>query len=210
MKHWIGIDVSSKTLDFALLDEQGAHLESAQVGNDRKAVMKLMAAWRKRHAVEIEQSLICLEPTGHYTLMVLNLVVEQQWPMVGASARHPTEHGHQAGEERQSGCAAHSTVRAHLPRESTVVHGPEPEARQAQAPAHPAATPGACAGHVQEAPERSEPLHGCGHQEGQESPSWWSTLCGIRSRIACARSSAEASPSFHTSLRQRQPKNTCK
>ena len=79
MKHWIGIDVSSKTLDFALLDEQGAHLESTQVGNDRKAVMKLMAAWRKRHGVEMEQSLICLEPTGHYTLMLLNLVVEQQW-----------------------------------------------------------------------------------------------------------------------------------
>ncbi len=80
MKHWIGIDVSSKTLDFALLDELGTHLESAQVGNDRKAVMKLMAAWRKRHAVEIEQSLMRLEPTGHYTLMMLNLVVEQQWP----------------------------------------------------------------------------------------------------------------------------------
>ncbi len=80
MKHWIGIDVSSKTLDFALLDELGTHLESAQVGNDRKAVMKLMAAWRKRHAVEIEQSSMRLEPTGHYTLMMLNLVVEQQWP----------------------------------------------------------------------------------------------------------------------------------
>ena len=79
MKHWIGIDVSSTTLDFALLDEQGAHLESAQVSNDRKAVIKLMNAWGKRHGVVIEQSLICLEPTGHYTLMLLNLIVERQW-----------------------------------------------------------------------------------------------------------------------------------
>jgi transposase len=79
MEHWIGIDVSSATLDFALLDEKGAHLESAQVGNDRKAVMKLMAQWRKRHGVDLGKSLICLEPTGHYTLMLLNLIVEQQW-----------------------------------------------------------------------------------------------------------------------------------
>lgn len=80
MEHWIGIDVSSATLDFALLDEKGTHLESAQVGNDRKAVMKLLGQWRKRHGVDPSKSLICLEPTGHYTLMLLNLVVEQEWP----------------------------------------------------------------------------------------------------------------------------------
>ena len=79
MEHWIGIDVSSETLDLALLDEQGTHLESAQVSNDRKAVMKLMGQWRKRHGVDPSKSLICLEPTGHYTLMLLNLIVEQQW-----------------------------------------------------------------------------------------------------------------------------------
>jgi transposase len=54
-------------------------LESAQVGNDRKAVLKLMGQWRKRHGVDPSKSLICLEPTGHYTLMLLNLIVEQQW-----------------------------------------------------------------------------------------------------------------------------------
>jgi len=80
MEHWIGIDVSSATLDFALLDGKGTHLESAQVDNDRKAVMKLMGQWRKHHGVEPSKSLICLEPTGHYTLMLLNLVVEQEWP----------------------------------------------------------------------------------------------------------------------------------
>ena len=79
MEHWIGIDVSSTTLDFALLDRKGSHLESVQIGNDRKAVLKLMVQWRKRHGVDTARSLICLEPTGHYTLMVLNLVVEQQW-----------------------------------------------------------------------------------------------------------------------------------
>ncbi|MBK8708590.1 MAG: hypothetical protein IPN30_08910 [Flavobacteriales bacterium] len=31
MEHWIGIDVSSATLDFALLDGKGTHLESVQI-----------------------------------------------------------------------------------------------------------------------------------------------------------------------------------
>ena len=42
MEHWIGIDVSSATLDFALLDGKGAQLESAQTSPDRKAVMERM------------------------------------------------------------------------------------------------------------------------------------------------------------------------
>lgn len=88
MKHWIGIDVSSATLDFALLDEQGVHLESTQVNNDHKAVMKLMNSWKKRHGVEMQNSLVCLEPTGHYTLLLLNLIVEQKWP---AWLAHPLD-----------------------------------------------------------------------------------------------------------------------
>jgi len=79
MEHWIGIDVSSATLDFALLDGKGTHLESVQIENDRKAVRKLMGQWSKRHGVEVGKSLICLEATGHYTLMMLNLIVGQQW-----------------------------------------------------------------------------------------------------------------------------------
>lgn len=88
MEHWIGIDVSSATLDIALLDGKGAQLESAQISNDRKAVTKLMGQWRKRHGVEPSKSLICLEATGHYTLMMLNLIVEQQWP---AWLAHPND-----------------------------------------------------------------------------------------------------------------------
>jgi transposase len=79
MEHWIGIDVSSGTLDLALLDGRGTHLESVQINNDRKAVIKLMGQWRKRHGVQPVGSLICMEATGHYTLMLLNLVVDHQW-----------------------------------------------------------------------------------------------------------------------------------
>jgi transposase len=59
-----------------------------QVKNDRKAVMKLMGQWRKRHGVEVDNCLICLEATGHYTLMMLNLIVEQQW---NAWLAHPSD-----------------------------------------------------------------------------------------------------------------------
>ncbi|MBK7620706.1 MAG: transposase [Flavobacteriales bacterium] len=54
---------------------KGTHLESVQIENDRKAVMKLMGQWSKRHGVEVGKSLICLEATGHYTLMMLNLTL---------------------------------------------------------------------------------------------------------------------------------------
>ena len=98
MEHWIGIDVSSATLDFALLDGKGAQLESAQISNDRKAVMKLIGQWRKRHGVEPSKSLICLEATGHYTLMMLNMIVEQQWP---AWLAHPNDIQQSMGIKRR-------------------------------------------------------------------------------------------------------------
>lgn len=88
MEHWIGIDVSSETLDFALLDSEGVHLESAQVANNGRAVVKLVGQWRKRHGVDPHKSLMCLEPTGHYTRPMLNLVVQQQWP---AWLAHPLD-----------------------------------------------------------------------------------------------------------------------
>ncbi|MBK6549671.1 MAG: transposase [Flavobacteriales bacterium] len=115
MEHWIGIDVSSATLDFALLDGKGTHLESVQIENDRKAVMKLMGQWSKRHGVEVGKSLICLEATGHYTLMMLNLIVGQQWH---AWLAHPNDIQQSMGikrEERQGGCPAHRAVCTHLP-----------------------------------------------------------------------------------------------
>jgi transposase len=80
MEHWIGIDVSSETLDFALLDGSGALLESVQVGNERKAILKLVRQWKRQHGVDPSKSLFCLEPTGHYSRLMLNLVVEHEWP----------------------------------------------------------------------------------------------------------------------------------
>jgi transposase len=97
MEHWIGMDVSRETLDFALLDSEGAHLESAQVANNSKAVLKLLRQWGKRYGVDPRRSLFCLEPTGHYTRPMLNLVVEQQWP---AWLAHPLDIQNSMGMKR--------------------------------------------------------------------------------------------------------------
>ena len=61
---YVGIDVSQGHLDFALLSSDGEHVESAQVGNDEKAIIKLVRSWEKQHGFDREQSLFCLEPTG--------------------------------------------------------------------------------------------------------------------------------------------------
>ena len=59
--------------------------------------MKLMGQWSKRHGVEVGKSLICLEATGHYTLMMLNLIVGQQWH---AWLAHPNDIQQRMGIKR--------------------------------------------------------------------------------------------------------------
>ncbi|MBK6881341.1 MAG: hypothetical protein IPH05_00050 [Flavobacteriales bacterium] len=44
--------------------EKGTHLESVQIENDRKAVMKLMGQWSKRHGVEVGKSSTCWKQPG--------------------------------------------------------------------------------------------------------------------------------------------------
>ncbi|MBK6883354.1 MAG: hypothetical protein IPH05_10500 [Flavobacteriales bacterium] len=61
-----------------MLDGKGTHLESVQIENDRKAVMKLMGQWSKRHGVEVGKSLIRICNRALH-LMMLNLIVGQQW-----------------------------------------------------------------------------------------------------------------------------------
>lgn len=68
---YVGIDVSQGHLDFALLSSDGQHVESAQVGNDEKAIIKLVRSWEKQHGLDLRQSLFCLEPTGYCSYLPL-------------------------------------------------------------------------------------------------------------------------------------------
>lgn len=79
--NYVGIDVSQDHLDFALLNSEGEHLESARVRNDERAITKLVNAWGKKHKLELSQSLFCLEPTGHYSHLLLTVLVDLQAPV---------------------------------------------------------------------------------------------------------------------------------
>lgn len=79
MKHWIGIDVSKATLDFALRDKEGELLEHMCVANERRAVVGLVGRWKKLFGLDMAHCLLCLEHTGHYSRMVLELVVKKGW-----------------------------------------------------------------------------------------------------------------------------------
>jgi len=78
--HYVGIDVSQATLDLALLDVEGQHLESAQCANEPKALIKMIGAWRKRHGLIVTECLVCLEPTGQFTNRILHALVKEQLP----------------------------------------------------------------------------------------------------------------------------------
>ncbi|MBK7083305.1 MAG: IS110 family transposase [Flavobacteriales bacterium] len=78
---YVGIDVSQDHLDFALLNSEGDHVESAQVRNEERAIIKLVRVWIKKCQLDLSQSLFCLEPTGHYSHLLLAVLVDPQVPV---------------------------------------------------------------------------------------------------------------------------------
>lgn len=78
---YVGIDVSQDHLDFALLNSAGEHVESVQVRNEERSITRLVKAWTKKGKLDLSQSLFCLEPTGHYSHLLLTVLVELQAPV---------------------------------------------------------------------------------------------------------------------------------
>ncbi len=74
----IGIDVSKATLDVALRDEQGIVLEK-QVRNSPAALRGLLRGWARRGLCG-KSTLVCLEPTGHYSLGVIKTLLDMSQP----------------------------------------------------------------------------------------------------------------------------------
>jgi transposase len=99
---YVGIDVSRDHLDFALVDGEGTHEVSAQVRNEAKAITALVRSWMKKNGLDPAASLFCLEPTGHYSHLLLTVLVGPERARVaGAPHGHQAGHGHRAGQERQ-------------------------------------------------------------------------------------------------------------
>lgn len=72
--------MSKAKLDFALTDDRGAVIEEQEVPNTERAVKGLFRRWGKAHGVGKERCLVCLEPTGHYTIATLNALVDLAMP----------------------------------------------------------------------------------------------------------------------------------
>ena len=95
--HYVGIDVSQDQLDYALLNATGVPIQQGQITNDRKAIIGLIRGWKKKPGIVLAQSLFCLEPTGHYSQLLLEVLVELEAPTWLA---HPMHIKQSLGDQR--------------------------------------------------------------------------------------------------------------
>ena len=84
--HYVGFDVSDDWLDVAVLNRSGELIHEEQLPNEKKAIRKLVRSLVKDHGVDIAQSLFCLEPTGHYSYALIDVLVAMKVP---AWVAHP-------------------------------------------------------------------------------------------------------------------------
>lgn len=75
----IGIDVSKATLDVVLQDDQGNQVMEERVKNSATALRALLRKWGKRDLCD-GSTLVCLEPTGHYSYGVVKTLMELGHP----------------------------------------------------------------------------------------------------------------------------------
>ncbi len=97
MKHWIGVDVSKAHLDLALMDGSGTVVGIERIANEGRSIKALLVQWRKKFAVTKEDTLVCLEPTGHYGYLLVEVLMHAGMPTWLA---HPLDIKHSIGSTR--------------------------------------------------------------------------------------------------------------
>lgn len=95
--HSVGIDVSHEHLDFALLGDEGHTILTGRIDNSRQGISQWIKELKRKGRFLIEQSLSCLEPTGHYSQLLLELLVKHQAPTWLA---HPMHIKQSLGDQR--------------------------------------------------------------------------------------------------------------
>lgn len=80
--------MSHEWLDVALLDQSGKVVLQERMANEKKAIRKLIRSMIKVHGVVLQQSLFCLEPTGHYSYAALEALVDLKVPIWAAHPFH--------------------------------------------------------------------------------------------------------------------------
>ncbi|MBK7381774.1 MAG: transposase [Flavobacteriales bacterium] len=160
MKHWIGIDVSKATLDAALLDEHGKVTAEEQVANTEKGLRSMWEAVDQSVRSCKGECLVCLEPTGHYSHLPLETLVQLE---VLTWLAHPTDIIRSIGATRGKNDRIDALDRRlcpTLPRQGALGHARSPAHQQAQAVAYPAGEPGAAQDHAPHADPQPEQVHG--------------------------------------------------
>jgi transposase len=87
-RFWIGIDVSKKTLDVALVQMNGQVRAQVTVANRPTALQALWKQWTKAHDLRAEECLICLEPTDYHSNLPVLTLLDLKVPTWLA---HPTD-----------------------------------------------------------------------------------------------------------------------
>jgi transposase len=75
-QNYLGIDVSKATLDVHLIDNEGSSVEQSCITNDSKSLKTLLNCWTRQKKIQLQSTLICLEPTGHYSNITIGTLVE--------------------------------------------------------------------------------------------------------------------------------------
>ena len=77
--HFIGVDVSKKTLDFALLNQTGAVQKQFKLGNDEKSINTFFDELKKEDdSFKFGTTVVCLEHTGIYANILLGYLVRAE------------------------------------------------------------------------------------------------------------------------------------
>ena len=75
--HFVGIDVSKETLDVVAINSEGVIEQQLVIENTSSSLKKVLKGWSKK-TVKLEQSLFCLEPTGHYSNITVAVLLEMR------------------------------------------------------------------------------------------------------------------------------------
>lgn len=79
--HYVGFDVSDDWLDLALLNGSGEPVHQERLANEKGAIRKLVRALVKDHGLVLSQCLCCVEPTGHYSYALVDVLVAMKVPV---------------------------------------------------------------------------------------------------------------------------------
>jgi transposase len=76
--NFIGIDISKEHLDYCLVVE-GKTIISLREENSAEGIAKIVAILQKKHLVELNNTVFCMEHTGVYQTHLVSFLYENQW-----------------------------------------------------------------------------------------------------------------------------------